>query len=154
MSNRSNHRFPGRGKKAPTVPHKFSAEEYQDAKKTVFTAINKINDQISPAVNPVKRRILKMAIQSITESIDLYFNQGTFRTNPRQDEIFARSTQEVTNIVKFLPVSKEKTEIIEWVEQEISKIRTQFKEQHAYLQIIEEEVHTLRKTTQTDSAGW
>ncbi|MHA1744633.1 MAG: hypothetical protein ACTSWW_01470 [Promethearchaeota archaeon] len=154
MSNRSNHRFPGRGKKAPTVPHKFSAEEYQDAKKTVFTAINKINDQISPAVNPVKRRILKMAIQSITESIDLYFNQGTFRTNPRQDEIFARSTKEVTNIVQFLPASKEKTEIIAWVEQEISKINVQFKEQHEYLQVIEEEVHNLRKTTQTESAGW
>ncbi|MHA1612616.1 MAG: hypothetical protein ACTSYU_11230 [Promethearchaeota archaeon] len=149
-----NHRFPGRGKKAPTVPHKFSQEEYKDAKTTVFKAINKIQETISPVVNPVKRRILTMAIQSITESIDLYFNQGTFRTNPRQDEIFARSTREVTNIVQFLPASKEKTEIVEWVEQEISKIKTQFKEQHAYLQIIEEKVHNLRKTTQTESAGW
>jgi len=149
-----NHRFPGRGKKPPTVPHKFTAEEYQDAKKTVFTAINKINDHISPVVNPVKRRILKMAIQSITESIDLYFNQGTFRTNPRQDEIFNRASKEISNMVHFIPVSKEKTEIIAWVEEEISKINTQFKEQHSYLQIIEEQVHTLRKTTQTESAGW
>ncbi|MCK5345424.1 MAG: hypothetical protein KAR20_18570, partial [Candidatus Heimdallarchaeota archaeon] len=131
---RSNYKFPGRkNTKEPTVPHKLTPEEYQDARKTVFTVINKINDTISPVVNPVKRRILTMAIQNITDSIDLYFNQKTYRTNPRQDEIFARSTQEVSNIVQFLPVSKEKSEIIAWVEQEISKIKVQFKEQHAYL---------------------
>ena len=105
MPNSSHYRSPG-GKKdtEPTVQHKFSKEDYKTAKTTVFKAISKINDQISPIVNPIKRRILGIAIQNITDSINLYFDVEAKRTNPRQDEIFARSTQEVTNIVQFLPV--------------------------------------------------
>ena len=72
MPSSSHYRSPGRKKAAdsPAVQHKFSAEEYKEAKTTVFKAINKINDKISPVVNPVKRRILTMAIQNITDSID------------------------------------------------------------------------------------
>ena len=156
MSPSSNYRNLRRdkNKNTPIVKHKFSAEDYKNAKTTVFTAIHEINDKISPVVNPVKRRILNMAMKNITDSINLYFNPKTYRTNPRQDKIFAQASQEVTNIVQFLPVSKDKTEIVAWVEQEISKIQVQFKEQQAYLDTIEEQVHDLRKTAQSTTAGW
>ena len=156
MSPSSNYRNLRRdkNKNSPIVKHKFSAEDYKNTKTTVFTAIHEINDKISPVVNPVKRRILNMAMKNITDSINLYFNPKTYRTNPRQDKIFARASQEVTNIVQFLPVSKDKTEIVAWVEQEISKIQVQFKEQQAYLDTIEEQVHDLRKTSQSTTAGW
>ena len=151
----SHYRSPLNSKnKEPTVQHKFTSEEYKTAKTTVFKAINKISDKISPVCNPVKRRVLTMAIKNITDSIDLYFDEKTYRTNPRQDKIFARASQEVSNIVQFLPVSKDRLELIEWVEKEISKINVQFREQHAYLKIIEEQVHALRKTTPSANPEW
>lgn len=134
--------------------HKFTKEEYQKTRKNVFKEVKAVDERLTPHFNPVKRRIIHIAVENIEQAINYYFNSNTFRASRREAENFMQSLKELANIARFLPPSQKKTEIIDWVDKTLKSVKTQFVAQYSYLTEIEREITSNKKMTQDPQNIW
>ena len=134
--------------------HKFSEKEYSETKESLFDSIEEIDTKITQRFNPVKRRIIQMAIKNIHDTAELYFNLDTSRPSARQDSIFKNSTHELVSIARFLPPSEDKNETINWLQITLNEIQEKIATQHAYLEEIEVKLYEKNKNMQEPQLPW
>ena len=133
-------------KEKPLVEHKFTKEDYKESRVLLGDKLCTIEELIAANLSTtLQKRMLKITLNNMTESIDYYFNVKTMRKIKHTDDLFRKGLKQIKDILLNMPDSKKKKDVIHNVSPHISVIKNKFIAQRAYINDVEQETYTKKR---------